>query len=740
MKLQISVTAVTFFLVAAAFGQIGRTDKLVPIAQVQSDQYHPQPKPVIDVRDLPGIDCTGARASDAALNSLTNKARSQNSKTISFRGCPLIRLQNQWYIHSQEHIEIDLGNTINTFGSAGAQGNSIIFGCGGSSGAVVKLDASGYVNIHGGAIVAQGSSCSSNFTESLEANPGSGFTMTNLNIKDIFLASSLNGARITGYTGLYLNGAPNMEGATFTNVHINCQNSPGSYGFRQSDPNADSTTFQGRGAINACFQGLRVESGRVRVYTYDLSGNGGYRTFGNTSGGGTIYEGNDGCVTLLEEVVVAELSGPLLIGGNGGGSNGGNDGACGPGGRVYRNIQASPADPDPAVYHVNLVNGVLILDNVYFTGGTQPAIRNNTLVGSDVNGSAGPNAQLIVRGPVGHGSYQLTNQLWQQPSVMLDEQSGGDGVIGLAPFAMSPGSSYALYGGWNFRTSTGAVIPGIGINSNGGGAVAVGGNDHVLLGSGTVELSGVGSPWGMRLGYKLTGTGGSASYLVTVYGNDSGGNRTLGAHRLNVTGANSTLSVSNYITINNYYRAPGASSYDVVVRCKDGSLAEVGTGVSLPYNITANPTCPGSYRTPTHDETAGLIVRAPQGLKWYYGTPLMCYSDAGSTNAACPVNSSINLARGKQYQVDGAQISSNNLSDGPFTRVYKASLTTTSGTSDNVNIVGITASSHCSLTATNALAARNFAGTYVSAKTTNQITVTHSGASGMTYDILCTVN
>jgi hypothetical protein len=69
-----------------------------------------------------------------------------------------------------------------------------------------------------------------------------------------------------------------------------------------------------------------------------------------------------------------------------------------------------------------------------------------------------------------------------------------------------------------------------------------------------------------------------------------------------------------------------------------------------------------------------------------------------------------------------------------------ASLTTSAATSDNVIIIGVTSSSHCFLTSTNLSAATNIAKTYVSAKTTNQITVAHVATSGMTYDISCTPN
>jgi hypothetical protein len=62
-----------------------------------------------------------------------------------------------------------------------------------------------------------------------------------------------------------------------------------------------------------------------------------------------------------------------------------------------------------------------------------------------------------------------------------------------------------------------------------------------------------------------------------------------------------------------------------------------------------------------------------------------------------------------------------------------ASLTTTAATADNVGVSGMTSSGHCSLTATNSSAATNIATTFVSAKTTNQITVNHTATAGMTY-------
>ena len=79
-----------------------------------------------------------------------------------------------------------------------------------------------------------------------------------------------------------------------------------------------------------------------------------------------------------------------------------------------------------------------------------------------------------------------------------------------------------------------------------------------------------------------------------------------------------------------------------------------------------------------------------------------------------------------------------NLCSGVGSVELPASLTTTSRTSDTVTVTGMTASGHCSLTPTNSGAASNIATTYVSSKTIDQITVTHTATAGMTYDVMCT--
>jgi hypothetical protein len=69
------------------------------------------------------------------------------------------------------------------------------------------------------------------------------------------------------------------------------------------------------------------------------------------------------------------------------------------------------------------------------------------------------------------------------------------------------------------------------------------------------------------------------------------------------------------------------------------------------------------------------------------------------------------------------------------------SLTTTSATTDNVTLAGMTPGGHCSAPGpTNASAAENAATVYISSKSTNQISISHVAKAGMTFDLICTPN
>jgi hypothetical protein len=68
------------------------------------------------------------------------------------------------------------------------------------------------------------------------------------------------------------------------------------------------------------------------------------------------------------------------------------------------------------------------------------------------------------------------------------------------------------------------------------------------------------------------------------------------------------------------------------------------------------------------------------------------------------------------------------------------SFVTTSATTDNVTLTGMTVNGHCSLTPTNAGAAEGSSSVYVSNKAPNRITVAHASTSGWTFDVMCTPN
>lgn len=72
--------------------------------------------------------------------------------------------------------------------------------------------------------------------------------------------------------------------------------------------------------------------------------------------------------------------------------------------------------------------------------------------------------------------------------------------------------------------------------------------------------------------------------------------------------------------------------------------------------------------------------------------------------------------------------------NGPVT----GSLTTTANTSDVVSIVGIIPTSHVSLQPTNSAASTMYTSTYVSAKSSGTVTISHPATSGATFDILST--
>lgn len=158
--------------------------------------------------------------------------------------------------------------------------------------------------------------------------------------------------------------------------------------------------------------------------------------------------------------------------------------------------------------------------------------------------------------------------------------------------------------------------------------------------------------------------------------------------------------------------------------------AKSSIGVPLTTAILTNPT--GNFQ----------ILPANGGSDYFL-------NNSGGLELSAPTGGSIRLVPPSTASIDTFNYpdtggtSTNVCVSGVVTSgcsTLSASLTTTAATTDNLTITGMTASGHCSLAATNASAATNIATTYISAKTTNQITVTHTATGSMTYDVLCTPN
>jgi hypothetical protein len=118
---------------------------------------------------------------------------------------------------------------------------------------------------------------------------------------------------------------------------------------------------------------------------------------------------------------------------------------------------------------------------------------------------------------------------------------------------------------------------------------------------------------------------------------------------------------------------------------------------------------------------------------WTVEGPLAIGGTSGGTNAST-ILTSANTGGTRNTLTLPATVS------GTVLVGLSTSFTTTAATTDNVTVTGMTSSGHCQLQATNSGAAGGIASVYVSAKTTNQITVTHTATSGWIFDVLCTPN
>lgn len=250
--------------------------------------------------------------------------------------------------------------------------------------------------------------------------------------------------------------------------------------------------------------------------------------------------------------------------------------------------------------------------------------------------------------------------------------------------------------------------------------------------SNTNVQSDVGGPWTANGEYQVPGdlTVGSAGVNTVIHGGQvtqtQGTNPPVNGYIWSVvnfsTGA-STLPTINGVTI-------GVSGLPVSQNCTAYYRPSgVGTGSTAQYDVTA--VCAVGNGGVSDYE----VYMSPEhlaGAESY--TKSLTVTAAGQIAATSLSLSGTGCSAGSYAKGDGSGCGSGG------SPVFPASLTTTAAASDNLTVTGMTSSGHCSLTPTNASAATNVATTYISAKATNQITITHTATSGMTYDALCVAN
>ena len=277
-----------------------------------------QTKPAIDVRDTPGVDCTGAKDSSASLNSLFTHI--SNTHVIIPAGCNL-SIANKLVIFGQQYFVIDGQGDTPANGNGGR-----IYGCGGADGPLLYVNRSSNGTIRGLSVEAKGpSGCNSKslFTGSIEVDNtgGGGVTGTRMLFENNWITSSSSGFAVTNYVGIQIGvgGQVNLEDMHFRGNYIHCQKSLNSAGIVINGGNSDNDIVEANN-IHSCFQGVQINSGHATIRENKLGNNGIYGIFGPH--GADIYVGF--CTrSILIEANGSSSSGPFLNSNNDSSSGGG---------------------------------------------------------------------------------------------------------------------------------------------------------------------------------------------------------------------------------------------------------------------------------------------------------------------------------------------------------------------------------------------------------------------------------
>jgi hypothetical protein len=593
-----------------------------------------QTKPVLDVRDISGVDCTGATDSSTGLNTFF---ASLSGLTVEFPpGVPCkIRANNQIVIQGQT------GFKITGDGSTPYNNGPEIFGCGTSNtGAVLYINRSSLWKLEGFDIEAQGPSCTSTFTQSLQVdNTGSsGYTATDTLIDRMSFSSSWSGTAIANYIGINHTSSPNGESFRVRDSLIQCQNSSGSYGINLAGPNQDNAELL-HNTINDCFQAIRLTGGNARIANNLMGGDGAYSKFGVN--GAAIFVSS--CASPPLNIVNNEqdTGGPFL--------NSNNDTTVGFNCGLI-NITGNVigiSDLSSTAYPINLGAGagtfILQGNIVNLTGTTSQSVIGSS---ASTNCAYGPLGYLIDIGNVnqnpsnsGGWSGCVGGQDFQLGH--LQELSNNAGII-------QTSGSMALKTTVTASDSIGASSPSLIFGGNAGyykpdlayltlmphagGSSGVGSSYFTFSHPTTYSTMGLSLPpifGGISTtvlttpptpAVETTGTAGSTSNTYKLVSFDGTGGSTAAGGAATITTSNSTLSGSNCNKLIWYENGLGTYYYKIYRTAAGGTPSKTGViGTVWPYQnttggyvfldcgLTGDGTTPSSTNTTGNVSVAGNV-------------------------------------------------------------------------------------------------------------------------------------
>lgn len=221
---------------------------------------------------------------------------------------------------------------------------------------------------------------------------------------------------------------------------------------------------------------------------------------------------------------------------------------------------------------------------------------------------------------------------------------------------------------------------------------------------------------------------GHSTVTHVVTSTAAGGNYTLQSITSNGVTGNTLNDTGNSIII------PGIDNINFCARTGVTTPFQFCSDVNVPWiqtvNNTASPAFTQQLQAGFTGSNPDILLQAPGAIVQFEVTKDGRILFRGNQTGAFTQNMSsdtLTASRVPQFP------------NGNSATVMVAALVTTAAATDNVTVQGMTASGHCSLTATNAAAAAATLPS-VTTKAANQITVTHAVTANMNYDVMCTSN